>query len=228
MDFIQILIGELISILATILIVDRVLAWRERRRWREVRELFMVKARGAAETIIDAWGNWLLAMSEATRVRQLGEHDKTILTNLGYFASWERPETIKGQAETFLGKPLGSNIKSLASRGDSEEFDTMVRMAVPYLVTRLLPAGDPSWSQLRTGIDPSVKKLSDLVNTYSAVVDPKLALPVIRLSIELDNLKSGAYEDMVEEPVGPVAVVVTIASAIRQSLELQYYIRRTL
>jgi hypothetical protein len=188
----------------------------------------MVKARAAAETIIDSWETWLLSMSKTTLVKELNEHDKTLLVNLGYFASWERAETINRQAEMYLGKPVGSNIKSLASHGDSQEIDTMIRMAVPYLVTRLLPAGDPSWSRLRTGIDPPVKKLSDLVDRYSAVVDPKLALPVIRLSIELDNLKSGVYESVVEEPVGPVAVVTTIAEAIRQSLELQYHIRRTL
>jgi hypothetical protein len=228
MDFIPILIGELISILATILIVDRVLAWRERRRWREVRELFMVKAKGAADTIIDTWETWLLSMSKTTLVKRVDEHDKTLLTNLGYFASWEKTETINLQAETYLGKPVGSNIKSLAIHGDSQEIDTMIRMAVPYLVTRLFPAGDPSWSRLQAGIDPSVKQLSDLIDRYSTVVDPKLALPVIRLSIELDNLTSGVYESAVEEPIGPVAVVTTIAEAIRQSLELQYHIRHTL
>ena len=224
MDWASILISEAIGIIVTVVIIDRLLSWRERRRWREVRELFLSTAHRECEKIMDAWTRWLSDMVSRTRSRKLSKDEKESLVMFGYPA--RGGESNRRLAEVYLGRPVGSSLKSFAMMFDSKEIADLVQSVVPYFTESLPPEGHSSWSNLYEEIGPPIRKLSDLVDRYSTVVDPVLARAVIRLSVDLDNLMSGAYESGASrEQFGRVAVAMTMAEGLRQTLELKSYIR---
>ena len=224
MDWASILVSEAIGIIVTVVIIDRLLSWRERRRWREVRELFLATAHRECEKIMDAWTRWFAGMASQTHLRKLSKDEKESLVLLGYPAPGG--DTNRRLTEVYLGRPVGSALKSFAMMCDSKEIADLVQCVGPYFTERLPPEGHSSWSNLYNEIGPPVRKLSDLVDRYSTVVDPVLARAVIRLSIDLDNLKSGGYESGAgRDRFGRVAVAMTMAEGLRQTLELKSYIR---
>jgi hypothetical protein len=218
------LVSEGIGILVTVMIIDRLIAWRERRRWRNVRELFLAQANNPCRKIINAWKDWLLVMSKVDRNNELSETDRLILLDLGYYAL--QGSHVKSGIEIYLGKPPGSRLDTFANSCDSRIIDEMTKSLVPYLATKLLPKQHDSWSKLYEEIASPVEKLSDLVDRYSMVVDPQFAGPVIRLSGDVENLKAGEYEKAAESGAsGRIAAALTISHGIQQSLELKYYLR---
>jgi hypothetical protein len=97
---------------------------------------------------------------------------------------------------------------------------------VPYLAKSVGAQTHSGWSRLREELGPPAQRLSELVDKYSTLVDPEFARSVIRLSIDLDNLESGAYEKTTERRNEDLAKAMVIAEAIRYSLKLGTYIRR--
>ena len=227
MDWMSILIGEAISIAVTVLIIDRLFSQRERRRWREARELLVGQADRECRKIIDAWKDWLIAMAKEAHDNKLSEIDEDLLLENGYCTFED--ESSMSLLESCLGKPVGIKLGGFARDCDSKRIDEMIKSLVPYLAENLpwLHQGHSSWSRLRQEIDPPVRKLSDMVDRYSTVVDPKLLQTVIRLSGDLDSLESGEYESLVNLlNLGSLSIANTIAEGIRQTLDLKYYIRR--
>jgi hypothetical protein len=118
----------------------------------------------------------------------------------------------------------------------------LMRGFTEYAEARLPYLQDHGWSQLHKEMKLPVQKLSDLLDRYAMLVDPRFALPVIRLSEELDNLKSGRYERLSHffangarlarrSNVNEAArreTAALIDSAIRETLGLKYYVRRNL
>lgn len=217
------LVSEGIGILVTILFVGRLLVWNERRRWREVRGLFLAQADRASQKIISAWGAWLLTVAEEAHSGRLTRTDRTFLLEMGYYALEDEATALLASA--YLGRPPGASLEAFAKTCNSKGIDEMIRSLVPYLASKVLPSGHPGWAELYEKMNAPVQKLSDLVDRYSTIVDPEFARSVIRLSIDLDNLESGEYEEALEHDVSNTAVALTIAEGIRQSLELQSYIR---
>lgn len=218
------LISEGIGILFTVLVLARLLVWREKRRWREVRELFLVSANRSCQSILQAWHDWFAVIASAGVHAPLADSDRALLLEGGYYALDE--QHVSRLMRIYFGDPLGTNLVARGSYLDRSSIKEANKTLVPYLASRVLPQGHPGWAQLYEQIRPPVQKLSDLVDRFSTLVDPELALAVIRLSIDLDNLESGAYERGSEDKMGHVAVAMTIAHGILRSLELDYYLRK--
>jgi len=228
------LVSEAVGILTTVLIVDRLLSWREKRRWRCVRKVFLAEADKAIDTIIDAWKSWITVLGKELYPTELIGTDvpaenwaEGFAEKLGNFSCYAR----KCEVNYSFFPPAGVLTINDLMRG----FTDYAEERLPYLQ-------DPGWSQLHKEMKLPVQKLNDLVDRYAMLVDPRFALPVIRLSEELDNLKSGKYEklrhfyengnrlakrsDVNEEARKTTATLID--SAIRETLGLKYYVRRNL
>lgn len=167
------LISEAIGILVTVFLVDRVLQWRKRRRWHQVRHRFLVTARVAGGTIVDAWRTWLLNVY-GVLVERFGERTP----NGAPFK----------EIEALLGFPVGSELNRFLKTCDSKDIGKAASSLEAYLRTRLPQPTDSSWVQLTSDLQRPVQQLNDLVSRYVALVeiDPDFALPVVSLSLCLD------------------------------------------
>ena len=230
MDLLLNLISEAIGILVTVLIVDRLLEKHEERRWQEVRTLVLSRANMLCRRIVYAWKDFLIAISQKEQNNKLttGEQEieQEILLRGGFFAVEDKQTNLL--FERLLGKPLGIKLNEFSMHCDRESIDMVIRFLVPYLVRKFPHPEDIAWSNLYKELSPPVQELNDLLDKYSRVIDPEFAKAVVRLSIEVDNLKSGVY-GIVEQntPITgkyfPLGGWV-LAEGLRQSLELQYYI----
>jgi hypothetical protein len=228
------LISEALGILTTVLIVDRLLNWREKRRWRCVRKVFLAEADKAIDTIIDAWRDWISVLGDgAAHAAQ-----KVDATGLA-----DRAQTFEAKLSNFshLARKCEVNYSFFPPPGVLR-INELMRGFTEYAEERLPYFQDLGWSQLHKEMKMPVQKLSDLLDRYAMLVDPNFALPVIRLSEELDNLKSGRYERLSHffangarlarhSNVNETArreTAALIDSAIRETLRLKYYVRRNL
>ncbi len=133
------LVSEAIGILVSVLIIDRLLSWRETKRWLKVRELFFT---------------------------------------FGYIC----------------GKEFSDD--------------------------------HACWKQLQQELSPPIGKLSDLVDRFSTMVDPEMALAVIRLSMDAENFQSGLYMDQQQRtPLMKAAFATMVVNGIRESISLKEFIR---
>jgi len=221
-DLLTNLFSEAIGILVTVVGVDRVIAWHEKRKWREVREIFLSQANRACNRVLEAWGIWLQVLA-AEAPKELGDFEKTALMETGFL-----PGHRKGSlslVEIALGKPVGAQVNRFLVSAGSADVKALVAALGPFVTERLPLPDQDAWRQLGTALDEPVSKLGELVGKYSTLVDPQLALAVIRLSAEVENLHAGVYPARQEEPSFALAAAMTLCSALRQSFELKLYIR---
>jgi len=228
------LISEAIGILTTVLIVDRLLSWREKRRWRCVRKVFLAEADKAIDTIIDAWRDWMSVLGGGASHAVDESNDP---------ASVKRPQSFEERLSDFsyLARKCEVNYSYFRPPGVLK-INELMRGFTEYAEERLPYLQELAWSQLHREMKAPVQKLSDLLDRYAMLVDPSFAMPVIRLSEELDNLKSGRYEKLSHffangarlakrSNVNEAArreTAALIDSAIRETLGLKYYVRRNL
>ena len=228
MDLLLNLISEAIGILVTVLIVDRLLEKHEKRRWREVRSLVLSRADRSCRKIINAWQNFLIAISKKEQNYRPTMLEQEILLGEGFFSLENHKTNIL--FERLLGKPLGIKLNSFSMQCDKKSIDMAIKFLIPYLVKKFPHAEEMVWSNLYKELTPPVQELNDLVDKYSKVIDPEFAKAVIRLSIEVDNLKSGEYgrveqNTAIAREYFPMGGWV-LGEGLRQSLELQHYINR--
>src|SRR5262245_47157231 len=230
------LISEAMGILFTVLLVDRLLARRERRRWRLVHAFLVSEAKTACDGINAAWAEWLTTVATDVAEMEPSEATQSILHTLGY-SKEVGSEAITVAVERSWGRPVGSAFQRLANphllnRTVGRSFlEEALHHLVLYLVRRPLPEAHPSWRGLQERLRGPVCKLLEVMNRYATIVplDPDFAIPVIRLHLEMNNLESGAYKQLAS--AGSIsarwpAAVMTMCEGIRQTIRLNHYIRR--
>lgn len=180
------LISEAIGIVVTAFIIDRLLEWRQQRRWNKVRAMVFSHANSLCDAIIDAWARWLLHLSQRGKKYELTDSDKDYLRFCGYLPIEQ--DKLIATLESFIGKPIGSRLQYL-SRYDSMEILKVYLCA--YFATHILEASDPAWDALFKDMEKPVMALGGIVDTYGVVMDPEVMEDVIGLSIVLYDLRRG-------------------------------------
>ena len=69
----------IVNLIVTVIVIDRVFAWRERRRWRNVGTLVELQLEAVAGDILRSWATWLTALRKAGKQIVLSEDAKTFL-----------------------------------------------------------------------------------------------------------------------------------------------------
>jgi hypothetical protein len=170
------LISEVIGILITVLFVDRLLAWRERRRWRTVRDAFLSDALDAALDLVTAWEAWLYVIDKLP-------HDRK--------TRFRKGEMDTRELHRFLGDPIGDDLLDFTKHCSRKEIDRVGPLLDDYLKrTDLPPIDDSSSITLCAGLRPAVQRLRELIAQYSMVVDPHYCGPVSRLTLHIRELET--------------------------------------
>ena len=182
------LLSEAIGILFTVLLVDRVLVWRRRRRWRHVRQGFLSVAQSRSRNLVHAWSDWLTGLAEKAR-----EPSVAVIDSHGVrLTSPDRRLAL----EELLGRPLGSELATFAAQADGKKRRQAMRRLLPFLV-EYLSADLGGLDSLSARLSVESEALSEQIGRFSGFVEPEpdLAFPVITLALSVSRL--GVYETMV-------------------------------
>lgn len=221
---IQKAIDESITIAVAVLIIDRLLRWRELRDWHESKFLFILQADTAVDKIILAWKQWLITVNNEIQEQELEPEDISTLKGLNCDLAVDASLSTH-RLEGFIGKPVGSELDQYIFFKDSED-KNLREVLVLYLAKKRLAYSHHSYSKLYEDIAQPLRKLTDLVDKFSTLVDPKLAAPIIRLSIESENIQSKVYENALKDRKPGIWEIVTagmVAEAVINSLQLKRY-----
>ncbi len=208
----------------TILLVDQLLAWREKKRWSEARALFNGLIEIESQSIILAWKEWLSSLPEMGQ--GLPESATTTLLTMGYLAV----DGSEGMLKLFLGTPVGSKLEKFTR--ESRKTITEIKIyLVPFLAARIPSTNDASWKRLSKKIEPPVRSLEELVRTYAPLLHPTLAAKVLRLTGEVKNLTSDSYQNILSrkedlDKSGQLVTALSLGSALQNSIELSSYLYR--
>ena len=155
---------QLISAVVTLLIIDRLLAWREKKKWLAVRELFLVHADRAVSQNNGVWSNWLeQVMKEAPEIKLSDEFKRSLqqrfkIPQASKGALDSVKDELQGMSEPRMGFPFKLKVIE----------DWRIHLTV-YLAEKQFLEGHPSWEQLRNDLSGSVQKLMELVDKFSAL-----------------------------------------------------------
>ncbi len=215
------LVSEAIGILVSVLIIDRLLSWRETKRWLKVRELFFTFADHEATRITRAWLVWLNHLESAGSNVELTEQDECALQELQILCGKSDVSALKRDAQEAVERrfrPPETREKKGQRYRDWE--------AVRYICGKEFSDDHACWKQLQQELSPPIGKLSDLVDRFSTMVDPEMALAVIRLSMDAENFQSGLYMDQQQRtPLMKAAFATMVVNGIRESISLKEFIR---
>jgi hypothetical protein len=219
------LVSEGIGIVITVLVIGGLLRFRERRRWRDVRDIFLARARRATTAMLAAWSAWLEAIATNRETASLSEDERNLMMRFDFYAF--DAVTAEILVKAFLGDPVVSALAQKYRRWDRGTLEEMRKAVVPYIADRLLPTDHPAWNQLAADLAPPLSSLSDLVDRFPTMVNPQLARTVIRLSLDLDNLREGGYQQQDGSSMSSrTAVAMTISHGLTDTLALSEFLNK--
>src|SRR5262249_53249030 len=152
--------SEAIGIAATVLIVDRLIAWRESRQWRKVRHLILESAESPSAQILSLWQQWLIAVSRAPAIQP------SMVQGNQAPASDEQRKQRMDSLTGYLGDPVGSKLADLPGAIGVRDFAPLTDALAAYLYDRPLSSGDPAWTHLTAGLAAPAGRLSHLIDAY--------------------------------------------------------------
>lgn len=154
--------GKLVDLVITILVIERLLTWRDRRKWRRVRPIVNSRLEAAMGDYLRAWSRWFAALQQdgvtitpsrqAMRTfEQLGMPDGPILPDEDFeqFLLASAGEIVPEHDEAALlevTQPLAFQIQMRA-----------------YLIGRSLAHDHPAWTTLTTELGPLIDTMSTLI-----------------------------------------------------------------
>ncbi len=225
-DFISILISETIGILITVFLVDKIIAWRQKKKWNDARFMFLSYGKRQSDEIIKAWKEWLVGMSKVKEIKIM-QKNQVLLTGMGYYPL---DTGIMVILKSYIGDPIGSNLDKVVKYRNPQRDTEIIKCLVPYLTQIIYSQSEEDWNYLGGKLKNPVDKLSELVGRYSSLVDPKFAASVLRLSIEVDNILESKYTNDTKSNeasfVNYLAKASVIGYGIGYSLQLCDYVNK--
>jgi hypothetical protein len=183
------LLSEAIGIAVTVLVIDRLLEYREQRRWRAVREFFWRAVEEECLRLNDAFGAWLRRIRElAPTIEGLERQPAAHATSNAKPVVLEIPaaapdlDTV-GDFATFAARARPQEIVSFV--------DVFLSLFGP-VVKHERVREDEVWSQLGQSISAPLARLEQLITTHSSLIEPQLAFAVLCFNRDLDYLRRGA------------------------------------
>lgn len=233
------LISEAIGILVTVLLVDRVMQWRERSRWRQVRSGVLLAARSSCDDLLLAWQHWLV-VADATDTSTVTDVVIVNTRRRGQILFKIRPYEEDVQHKLGLGQSVGSDASLLdfCRSCSQEDISNLKRSLRFYLRPRLSAPAPPIRAGLYEELTGPVTRLVALVQQFGGVVhaDPGFAFPIIKMSVTLEHVKRWDGDGvLVKDPddqwLSNVMVSMLIDALVDQveaALRLEYYLRSQL
>jgi hypothetical protein len=214
-------IDQLIHAVITVFIVDRVLTWHEKRKWAGVRELFLVQSDRAISDNLRIWAAWLEEVVKDAPILPISDEGRARLRvktkrTAPYLPTVERfIDDIKGMSTPKYGYPFKPKI-----------IEGLRLNLIVFLVEKEFPKDHPSWKKLGDDLSVSIQKLLELVDKFSGMLEPDVAFPILRLSLELDKLTTKEHEMDIQSEGTRIEVAESLASAISWSFRFKTYVLR--
>lgn len=220
-DLLLNLVSEAVGIVVTVFFVDRLLSWREHRRWKRVQALVWKSSWQPATAIAECWGRWLSIGQATSRHFNLSKHELEQLRELKLPVP---DDDLTLRIQSAIGTPIGSRIVEFSDSCLVRDIEALRDNLVSFLAANPVPPRDAAWNELSMMARP-VNRLLSLVGGFSSpvAVEPEFTFPVLRLSYDLDNLNLQEYQADVLSARLPVSRM--LAESIEQTLLLRLYLR---
>jgi hypothetical protein len=127
--------------------------------------------------------------------------------------------------EIFLGKPVGVKLKLFIKLCNAWELRTLKKTLAFYLAENILPKDNPAWLNLYQNLQHPMLELSQLVERYQSLVDPKIVITVIRLPRDLEVVENISSKALLYNSTG-ISESIVISDLIDRSIKFSCYLQR--
>ena len=209
------LLSEGLGILFTVLIIDRLLAWRERRSWDRVREIFLAQSEFVSDSVWKEFEIWLEALAQF--------QDE---------APGSQERASAGTAVLAHFNELYSTSNTRAPRSKDAEFAAIATQLQKALESSVFPQPlrlHPSWTAFRGAVSPILDRFERVIAGYSPLVTPEFAVIGMQLRRDLDLLdvlEQNWTSESSEQADYQDRVAGLIASQLLHVARLTQYVRR--
>lgn len=180
------IISEVIGILVTVFLVDRIIEFRRRQRWVSQRSVFLTGIRDIADNLLVAWNevfNQLLQLKEYKSRSVISDEHRARLNK--YFGFDRGIASVEGLLFPLAERNLYYRKQRKAVRDDLNEACLLL---IPFLQRKLPVIYNEFWVQFISRMKNEVHRLREHLDHYGVLVDadPEIVLHVIKLSIVFD------------------------------------------
>lgn len=160
--YVGIIIDKIVDVVVTVIVIDRALAWRERRRWKRVRVFVELQLEAVLGDILKMWSVWLASLRKNGGPVKISEEAlKVLKENSISIATSLPPADFELFIELCAGEPIPTTgEKSFIDATNPRNFH---RELQGYLVYQDLNKKNPAWSELVRNLQTLVPKLAELV-----------------------------------------------------------------
>lgn len=173
---------QLITLLITIVVVDRWIEWKERRRWRSVQKLVFIQLEAVLGDVLRIWARWLTCLREHGERIPASETAHALFQQKHWLMTASLPpEDFEDFVKLCAGDAIPDSESAFVETVHPDNFRHQLRA---YLAEMSLAPSSRGWTALLRTLKPAVLRLSDLVK----------GLPEKVLSERMDYLQ--AIEEM--------------------------------
>jgi len=174
-DTLNLLKEQLLNLLITLIVVDRLLEWRERRKWRRVRHLVELQLEAGLGDFLRSFARWL------GRLKTVGNSvnlSKTALSVLAERALPAKATLPADDFEEFVALCAGHPIPAPGEPAfiDAVQPRAFHKELFGHLVTVSLDADDASWNSLVSELQALVPRLASLMERIPEKAQPSGSL----------------------------------------------------
>lgn len=153
---------QLLNLAITLIVVDRFLAWRERRRWKRIRHLIELQFEAGLGDFLRSWARWLAQLRSQGKSLKLSDTALAILTERKLPTKATLPAE---DFEDFLALCAGQPIPTPGERSfvDAVQPRNFHTELFGHLVNTSLDGDDMAWRTLVSELQALVPKFASLV-----------------------------------------------------------------
>jgi hypothetical protein len=160
--YFNLILDKIFDLALTVVVIDRLLAWRERRRWKHVRIFVELQLEAALGDTLRAWSTWLTDLRKGGKKVVLSKDAYALLkdNNISTTTSLP-PEDFESFVQLCAGEPMPvTGEKSFVDIANPNNFR---KELLGYLVHVYLDGSNIGWTTLIKNLQSLVPRLAELV-----------------------------------------------------------------
>ena len=147
--------GTILHVLLTVLVVDRLLTYRENKKWDRVHRLVRARLQVVCGDVLHCWADWLESI-DARAV--LLNHDRpSAATDEQVLPLSEVQKICRAASDDVQLADTGNYLIDFVVSSKIEE------LVLHHLLLRELPPTDPAWKQLNTDLSQALDRISEIL-----------------------------------------------------------------